>query len=43
MARNRSAQKQATTADGYIRVSRRSGREGESSIAPDVQGATGRT
>ncbi len=26
-----------TTADGYIRVSRRAGREGESFIAPDVQ------
>ena len=29
--------KNPTTADGYIRVSRRGGREGESSIAPDVQ------
>src|SRR6185437_3005542 len=26
-----------TTADGYIRVSRRAGREGESFIAPEVQ------
>ena len=37
MPRKRSVQKQPTTADGYIRVSRRGGREGESFIAPDVQ------
>jgi site-specific DNA recombinase len=27
----------STTADGYIRVSRRGGREGESFISPQVQ------
>src|SRR5689334_7756458 len=29
--------KHRTTADGYIRVSRRAGREGESFISPEVQ------
>jgi DNA invertase Pin-like site-specific DNA recombinase len=29
--------KRSSTADGYIRVSRRAGREGESFISPEVQ------
>jgi site-specific DNA recombinase len=31
------AARKATTADGYVRVSRRAGREGESFISPEVQ------